>query len=271
MGLLKRETDRLRLDLRRREIETVFQSVPYDTFEDVLELGAGDGAQSRIIAKYAKKILSTDVNDDRLVREPFPGVSYDICNVEKIEYDAKRFDLVYSSNLLEHIRDPSIPLLEMRKVMRDDGLMIHVIPNRFWKLLHIGLFYPNLLLSIADFVASGGKVGLQKRQISRGNNLGRATPSFLRRNLWPTVHGEYDDHLREFLSMGSNRWMRIFKSVNLEVVGTVTGLPAHSPYRFGMERIRKICEGLGLSSCNGYVLKKSDKSLQQSPHIAYWS
>ena len=140
----------------------MFRSVPDDTFEDVLELGAGDGAQSRIIAKYAKNILSTDFNDDRLVRTPFPGVSYDICNVEKIEYDAKRFDLIYSSNLLEHLRDPLLALSEMRKVLRDDGLMIHVIPNRFWKLLHVGLFYPNLLVAIADVVVSGGRIGLQK-------------------------------------------------------------------------------------------------------------
>ena len=58
---LRVDSDRLRRTLRRREIEAVFRTVPDDTFEDALELGAGDGAQSQYIARCARKVLCTDL------------------------------------------------------------------------------------------------------------------------------------------------------------------------------------------------------------------
>ena len=69
---LRTDSDRLRRTLRRREIEAVFRTVPDDTFEDALELGAGDGAQSQYIARCARKVLCTDLNADRLERASHP-------------------------------------------------------------------------------------------------------------------------------------------------------------------------------------------------------
>ena len=254
---LRADTEHVRLTLRRREIEAVFRDVPDDAFEDALELGAGDGAQSKLIARCAGEVLCTDLNRERLVQEPHPRIAYDICNAENLPYETGRFDLIYSSNLLEHLRDPARALSEMRRVLRDDGVMVHVVPNRFWKLLHMALFYPNLALSAVEAALSGGRVRYQNGKPSRGNNLRRERSSFLRRNIWPPVHGEYAGHLAEFTRMGSSSWRQMFKEAGLEPTGMVRGLPAHSPYRFGMNAPRKLCESMGLSSCNGYVLTKT--------------
>ncbi len=60
---LRADSAKLRRSLRRREIEAAFQTMPEDTFEEALELGAGDGFQAPLLARYAKKVLCTDLND----------------------------------------------------------------------------------------------------------------------------------------------------------------------------------------------------------------
>ena len=262
---LRADTDHVRLTLRRREIEAVFRDVPEDAFERALELGAGDGAQSRLISRYAMEVLCTDLNKERLVQESHPRITYDICDSVDLPYETGRFDLVYSSNLLEHLRDPARALSEMRRVMRDDGVMVHVVPNRFWKLLHIALFYPNLALSVVEAALSGGRAPSANGKRPLGSNMDREAPSFLRRNIWPSVHGEYAGHLAEFTRMGASYWRRMLEEAGLELSGMVQGLPAHSPYRFGMNGPRRVCESMGLSSCNGYVLTKAGSS---SPKVS---
>ena len=245
---LRTDSDRLRRTLRRREIEAVFRTVPDDTFEDALELGAGDGAQSQYIARCARKVLCTDLNADRLERASHPKLTYDVCDAEELLYDTGRFDLIYSSNLIEHLPNPEKALSEMRRVLRDDGMMIHVVPNRFWKLLHLGLFYPRQVVFVLETVLSGGRVRTDGEEPARGNNLKSERPSFLRRNLWPAVHGEYSSHAQEFVRMGASYLNPRFREAGFEMVGRVDCLPAHSPYRFGMEILRKVCEGIGLTS-----------------------
>ena len=106
---LRVDSAKLRRSLRRREIEAVFRAMPQDTFGEALELGAGDGFQAPLLARYAKKVLCTDLNDERLQRVNDPRVAYDICDAEALPYEAGRFDLVYSSNLLEHLPNPDEP------------------------------------------------------------------------------------------------------------------------------------------------------------------
>ena len=119
---LRADPSRLRRSIRRREVETVFRSVPDDAFDEVLELGAGDGAQSRLLADHARGVLSTDLNPDRLNQEPHPRITYDICDAEELPYETGRFDLIYSSNLLEHLTKPERALSQMHRVLRDDGV-----------------------------------------------------------------------------------------------------------------------------------------------------
>ena len=264
---LRADSDRLRRTLRRREIEAVFRHVPDDTFEEALELGAGDGAQSQYIARCARNVLCTDLNADRLERTAHPRLTYDICDAEQLPYDTGRFDLVYSSNLLEHLPNPQKALAEMERILRDGGVMVHIVPNRFWKLLHVGLFYPRQAVFVLETALSGGRVRTDGEEPSRGNNIKSARPSFLRRNLLPAVHGEYSGHVQEFVRMGASYWTQAFEQAGLEPIGKVSGLPAHSPYRFGLEIGRKVCERVGLSSCNGYVLAKTGHASSALPTL----
>ncbi len=254
---LRADSARLRHSLRGQEINAVFRGVPEETFDEALELGAGDGLQGPLLARYAKKVLCTDLNDERLEGTDNPKVAYEVCDADDLPYESGRFDLVYSSNLLEHLPDPARALSEMSRVLRDDGVMVHIVPNRFWKVLHLALFYPSQMLSLAEIALSRQRQDSIRMAKGRGNNLKGSRPSFVRRNLLPAVHDEYPGHYSEFIGMGGSFWKPLFSGAGLELMGSVRGLPAHSPYRFGMEPPRKVLSRLGVASCNGYVLTKS--------------
>ena len=263
---LRADSAHLRRSIRQHEIEAVFRHAADDAFEEALELGAGDGAQSRLLARYARRLLCTDLNEGRLIREPHPKITYDVCDAEELAYEPGRFDLIYSSNLLEHLREPARAFSAMYRVLRDDGVMVHIVPNRFWKLLHLALFYPSQVISLME-IALGGRNG--RGAMAGGllrNNLKSDRPSFIGRNLWPAVHGEFPNHWAELLRMGAAHWEQLFSEGGFDLVGHVSGLPAHSPYRFGMEIPRRLLEGLGLSSCTGFVLVKRGRS----PARARW-
>jgi len=264
---LRADSARLRRSLREREIQVVFGHVPDAFFEEALELGAGDGAQSRLLARCANSVVCTDLNSDRLIRDPHPRITYEICDAEELPYEDGRFGLIYSSNLLEHLPDPEMALSEMHRVLKKDGVMVHVVPNRFWKFLHLTLFYPNQMLAMAELLLSRGSRGPRNNARAIGNNLKGKQPSFLIRNLLPAVHGEYPNHLVELASMGSAHWKRIFSETGFDLVGLSGRLPVHSPYRFGMELPRKVLESTGFSSCNGYILAKAGQNTDSATMV----
>lgn len=62
---------------------------------------------------------------------------------EDIPFDNNRFDVVYSSNVLEHVRDPGRVLGEALRVVRPGGHMVAVIPNYgSWWEGHYGMLMP---------------------------------------------------------------------------------------------------------------------------------
>lgn len=91
----------------------------------------------------------------------------------------------------------------MCRVLVDEGVIVNLVPNRFWKLLHLILFYPSQLLSVGEILTSQERRQHGGRVESHCNNLkGDRRMSFFRRNIWPPVHGEYPNHWVEFVRLG---------------------------------------------------------------------
>jgi SAM-dependent methyltransferase len=247
---------KLHRTLREREVQAVFKDVPDDLFTEALEIGAGDGLQSQLLSRYARAVVSTDLNDSRLEQEPHAKTTYQVCDCEDLPFEDGRFDLVYSSNVFEHLLHPDKALTEIHRVLQEDGVVINIIPNQVWKLSHLALFYPNQVLIAVELLLSRSRRQVVGTHDGPGNNLARERPSFVRRHLWPPVHGENPNHLIEFIRMGAVHWTKMFERAGFQVAGRVTGLPFHSPYRFGYDRPRRALEAMGLASTNGYVLVK---------------
>jgi SAM-dependent methyltransferase len=115
--------------LRRAEVERVVAW--FAPGARVLELGAGTGQQSQELAARgfvveAIELPESNYAGDRL----FPITEYD---GRHIPFPDRSFDIVYSSNVLEHVPDLVQLHKEIRRVLRSDGRAVHVLPTHAWR------------------------------------------------------------------------------------------------------------------------------------------
>lgn len=272
-------------NFRKRELDIIFRDCPPGHFESALELGAGDGFQSRILASYARRLVATEYNEARLERREVPGVFYEVCDAERVDeyFPPHAFDLVFASNLFEHLPHPEQALRGIRRVLRDDGVVILVMPSVFWKCTHVGFFYPNLILSFFEKVLIPGKIAewwgryvLRRRgtpsvievsdtATSFGNNQkGRVGHVSSRGIFFPAPHGVSSGNIEEFAAFRVKRWAALFEAEGFSVCTILRG-PVASGYGFGLDRIRTILERLGFASEYAYVLKKTSATEVKYP------
>lgn len=221
----------------------------------ILEVGAGDGLQSRILASRFGRVVATDVDASRFVAHDVPFVR---TSGEDLPFRDASFATVFSSSVLEHVPRLDRALLEMARVLAPGGYVVHVVPTRFWQAATIGLRLPYMLARRAYGLVwqvlarlEGHAVGREKweRWWYAGHDIqwGR---------IWDVpVHGVSSSHLEEWRAFGRARWVERFHAAGLRVVRTVD-LYAYSPYGFfaGAERWRRALSELGFPAVRAFVL-----------------
>jgi len=110
----------------------------------VLEVGCGFANNLKILQETRKdvKCYGLDNSEEALKRvRPFlQNAVFGDC--EHSPFEDKKFDLIYSAGLMEHFKDETAFLKEMRRILKDDGVMITWIPGSYtlWR-LHQLLFF----------------------------------------------------------------------------------------------------------------------------------
>ncbi len=260
---------------KQREIAAVFGRCPRKLFRRALELGAGDGYTSTLLAEYVQELICTDMNPRRLTGIDTDSVAFRILDAEEVgeQFSSGEFDLVYSSSLLEHLPDPGRALRGIHRILRDDGISIHLMPNRLWKGTTVLLYIPNRLLTSVEKLLiaatpSSGRTHSTRRPPYGGNNLklARRKQSFLTKQFLPRTHGVSGNTLAEFLAFGKARWVHEFQLAGFRVLA-VKRVAFSSGYRFGYERVRRVLERLGLYTVSAYILCKQDAQSPLATHL----
>ena len=106
----------------------------------VLEIGAGTGRISRALKERGACLTVNDVSS-RLVEKVSvevgcAGLPGDCCAMPCAD---SAFDVVVSSECIEHTADPYEAIAEMYRVLRPGGMLILTTPNKLW--------YPVLLVA----------------------------------------------------------------------------------------------------------------------------
>ncbi|MBI2673871.1 MAG: class I SAM-dependent methyltransferase [Candidatus Zambryskibacteria bacterium] len=250
--------------VRQKEVDIVFSLLPKKQFESGLEIGAGDGFQTTLLASHIERLVSSDLNFNRIKESlKIPSVEYKTIDADAIGgvFDDNSFDFIFSSNVLEHVKDPKRVLSVTRSMLKEEGNAVHIVPSRTIKISYLLFYYPNLVLLVLDRIMGKlkGKAFFQGSNINLENNINVSAEikkeSRFKKFLWPSVHGNFSNHKEEFTAYGRNQWEKIFIDTGYSVVAYVKG-PAFSGYGFGFDFLRKILERLGVSSEHIFVLKK---------------
>lgn len=152
------------VDRRRRESERYFDEVaerlgknyvPGRTWEaighflfrlvppiTIVDLGAGEGMISQLLADRAKKVICVDssksmvrLGTDLAKRKGLSNLEYKLGDLEKIPLSAKSVDLALMSQSLHHAHKPEVALAEAFRVLKPGGqlLVIDLKKHQFEK------------------------------------------------------------------------------------------------------------------------------------------
>lgn len=262
MSIKPNWTEHLR-GIRREQFGSVFGACPTRAFPEALELGAGDGFLGTLLARHCERLRSTDLNSDRLQARDTGNVTYGICDAEAVGelFPQRHFDLVFSSNLLEHLSDCPRALAGMARVLKDDGLAIHYLPNRLWKITTLLLHWPNKIVKAIDKVLGGVRTprSAGPRPAREGSHNNLKTPrrkrNVLAKLFLPRIHGVSTTTLGELAAFGRTPWTKRFEQAGFDVLA-VHKAGFNSGYGFGWHRLRRVLEWAGLHTSYAYVLSK---------------
>ncbi|MGB7567475.1 MAG: class I SAM-dependent methyltransferase [Chitinivibrionales bacterium] len=273
---------------RKLETDRIFQNCPDGLFHHGCELGAGDGYQSALLSRYIVSLISTEINPRLLPEEGRHGIEYRICSAEAAlaSFADRNFDIVFSSNLLEHVVDPQKVLSGINRVLKDDGITVNVMPGPFWKICQVLLYVPaHVLVTIERITKQHGlkNIVLEFRAVARetwrgittgsnaalamnyehelqnGNNPHKkaAKPSFFESLIMPLPHGVSQSHWEEFKVFKRKYWLALFDSAGFVCISLRKG-PAASGYGLGWKLMAALCEKLGLASEYIYITAKKN-------------
>ena len=124
------------------QIETILKNtVPAGA--KILEIGAGTGWQARELAARGYEVSAIDIpTSNHGQARIWPIIDFD---GRFIPFPDKSFDIVYSSNVLEHVEDIKTLNTEIARVLRIGGTAIHYVPTSAWRAWSLAAFYPALL------------------------------------------------------------------------------------------------------------------------------
>ena len=103
----------------------------YDKKYNILDFGYGDGFQANYFKnkKFNVSAIEIENRQDRSDK----NIDYLIYDGKKIPFENKKFDIIFSSNVLEHLENLDEIQREFFRVLKDDGICIHILPSSTWR------------------------------------------------------------------------------------------------------------------------------------------
>jgi SAM-dependent methyltransferase len=211
--------------IRRYELDFARHALPRSGA--LLEIGAGTGWQAQTLQALGFEVDAIDLSSSNYKEHrAFPVVDYD---GHRIPFGDNTFDVVFSSNVLEHIPHVEAFQKEIHRVLKPGGVAAHILPSSSWR------FWTNIT-------------------------------HFLKSWKIPDAHGEKAANaLTEIWLFRKNWWRRLYENNGWEVV---TVMPCPIVYtgrslmgaRINIRTRRRMSRILG-GSTNLFVLR--DKAVKE--------
>jgi SAM-dependent methyltransferase len=197
-------------ELRIVEMERLLPYIPAGAA--VLEFGAGTGQQARFLADRGFDVVAVDLADstysDHLV---FPVQQYD---GEHIPLADHSIDVIFSSNVLEHVENVPAIMSEFRRILRPSGFAIHVMPTPAWR-------FWTFVSGVANSAVTASRIPGSLIKPPAGKNRWQALRQTLRAiaaGLVPSGHGTSPEGISELYTFSRRAWLNTFAKHGFEVV-----------------------------------------------------
>lgn len=241
--------------IRKYELEQVLALMPPNS--TVLEIGAGAGWQAKMLAEQGFCVEAIDIRSSRYkATQIWPVLEYD---GKHIPFPDHTFDIVFSSNTLEHIPHVATFMDEIRRVLRPGGIAIHLMPSSTWRLWTICTHYPFFPYHMKKAVRS-----LVSSPNSKDRNRAKLWLEVAREVFIPSRHGERGTVVTELYLFSHLAWRSLFHRTGWCVKAYFTNRLFYTGHGlFGSLlglRLRRLLSFLLGSACNIFVLEPPSTS-----------
>jgi SAM-dependent methyltransferase len=196
--------------LRVAELDLVAEDLRSAT--KLLEFGAGTGAQAKSLSSRGFEVVAIDLPQSGYAElRVYPILEYD---GRLIPIPTGTIDVVFSSNVLEHIDNLPVTFTEFHRVTRSGGYGVHIMPSVAWRMWTLLAGVPTSIVSVI-YLFRGilyPEPGFTSRQ------------SFLRyfktmfAALLPIGHGTSWEGISELWTFSTMAWKSKFRRNGFEVL-----------------------------------------------------
>jgi len=117
-----------------REVEQplMFKLVPTNLKNlQLLDVGCGPGIHIKEYEKRGAKCFGIDFSEKmiKLAKERCSNSKFTVGNVSKLDFQDNSFDIITASLVLDHIKNLSNAINEIRRMLKKEGLLIFSVPH----------------------------------------------------------------------------------------------------------------------------------------------
>jgi len=196
--------------IREEELKEVIRELPRGA--RVLDFGAGSGHQAAILRSEGFEVTAIDLaNSDYSNHTAFEIIHYD---GKRIPLPDDSVDVIFSSNVLEHVENLSMVLSEFARVLRSDGIELHLMPTPGWRFWTFIAGVPTAAIATASFLVHlFKKLPPGTRSSALLKDLKTAAGSIL-----PIGHGTSSEGISELWTFSVRAWKRRFRNNGHKVI-----------------------------------------------------
>lgn len=193
--------------LRSAEIERVVGF--FTPGQRVLEIGAGTGRQAVELSRRGFDVVAIELPDSNYAAHRlFPIVDYD---GRTIPLPDASVEVVFSSNVLEHVPDLVQIHTEIRRVLKPGGFCIHVLPTHAWRFWTTLASYPDAMVyPIGALPQLVPRAMPGREELRRLGGAWYRTARAVAGRLLPRRHGERGNVISETWLFHPNWWRKNF-------------------------------------------------------------
>jgi ubiquinone/menaquinone biosynthesis C-methylase UbiE len=102
--------------------------------KSVLDVGCGTGRFVEFFSQRGGNVTGADTSENMLekAKKKSPLATFVKADIFSLPFKDKTFDIVICSQVLTHLHSYKKPLLEMKRVLKDDGIIIIDVRNMLW-------------------------------------------------------------------------------------------------------------------------------------------
>jgi len=104
---------------------------PNEQFQNGLDVACADGSfASKLHKTFGIKMYGIDISSKAIEKAKKKGIISQVQNLEKrFNFPDNTFELITACEIIEHLYDTDFFLTELKRVLKDDGILILTTPN----------------------------------------------------------------------------------------------------------------------------------------------